>query len=408
MSEHFRYVPRVRRSFVVALALALLVVPAVLLTTGGPWGRPDAGPVADAPRPSTEPTPTAPSPTAPAGTTATPRGPGGRVTPGTELRREPAPRAGDRRAHAPRGGSGVDDRLTRALRRRAQALLDADEEVPVAPAPPEVKAPEPRVPLESAAPLDTVAAASFRVSSFNILGAAHTRAGGTRPGFAPGRTRMRWAMDLLRSAGVSVAGLQEFEPPQHAAFQHVAPAWDVFPGMKLSKRSLANSVVWNTGTWRLVEGHTIDIPYFGGQPKPMPYVLLRHLPTGRNVWFANFHNPASVRGPAGHWRRLAVARETALVNRLSARGAPVVMTGDMNARAEFFCPLTSRSRMHAANGGSRGGRCSPPANMGIDWILGSPQVAFAGHRAVRGGMVSRTTDHPFVWASATIGDAASR
>jgi endonuclease/exonuclease/phosphatase family metal-dependent hydrolase len=140
----------------------------------------------------------------------------------------------------------------------------------------------------------------------------------------------------------------------------------------------------------------------------MPYLLLRHLPTGRTVWFANFHNPASVRGPAAHWRRLAVARETALVNRLSARGAPVIMTGDMNDRAEFFCPLTSRSRMHAANGGSRGGPCSPPPDMGIDWILGSPQVSFAEHRSVRGGLVSRTSDHPFVWASATVGDAASR
>jgi hypothetical protein len=79
------------------------------------------------------------------------------------------------------------------------------------------------------------------------------------------------------------------------------------------------------------------------------------------------------------------------------------MTGDMNDRAAFFCPVVARSRMHAAIGGSHGGRCSPPPDMGIDWILGSPGVAFTEHRAVRGGLVSRTSDHPFVWASVTIG-----
>ena len=67
------------------------------------------------------------------------------------------------------------------------------------------------------------------MSSFNVLGAAH-RTGGTRPEYASGTTRMRWAMSVLRSASVSVAGLQEFEQPQHAVFQQAAPGWDVFPG----------------------------------------------------------------------------------------------------------------------------------------------------------------------------------
>ena len=46
-----------------------------------------------------------------------------------------------------------------------------------------------------------------------------------------------------------------------------------------------------------------------------------------------------------------------------------------------------------------------PGNMGIDWIVGSAQVGFADYHAVRGGLVGRTSDHPFVWASATIGPA---
>ncbi len=263
-------------------------------------------------------------------------------------------------------------------------------------------------PTPTSVPTASVAPASFRVSSFNVLGAGHTRAGGTRPRFAAGRVRMRWAVQLLRSADVSVAGLQELEPPQYATFRRAAPRWGVFPGVRPTRRYLANSVVWDRRTWRLVAGRTVVIPYFHGRPKPMPYVLLRHRATGRRVWFANFHNPADVRGPAAQWRREAVARETGLVNRLAARGLPVVMTGDMNDRATFFCPVVARTPLHAANGGSRRGRCRPPPGMGIDWILGSPQVVFTHHRAVRGGLVARTTDHPFVWAAASVGAAPGR
>lgn len=264
--------------------------------------------------------------------------------------------------------------------------------------------PTPPVPAPSA----VHPVATFRVSSFNVLGAGHTRAGGTRPHFAAGWLRMQWAVRLLRSAHVSVAGLQELERPQYAAFRRAAPGWGVFPGVRPTRRYLANSVVWDRGTWRLVAGRTIDIPYFHGRAKPMPYVLLRHRATGRRVWFANFHNPADVRGPAARWRRVAVGRETALANRLSARGLPVVVTGDMNDRATFFCPVVARTRLHASSGGSRTGRCRPPSGAGIDWILGSPQVGFTHHRAVRGGLVAQTTDHPFVWAAASVGGGPGR
>lgn len=394
MSEPVRYAPRVRPSLVAVcvLVVLLLAVPAAIFAAGGrgPWSDPSAAPAPT--QPPSDPGVPGSSPSASATSAPTPgaTAPGARVVRGTTLRREPRVEA-----------ATPDDALTRALRREAEALLREEAGLPTTPAPPEV---EPEVAPESAVPVEpVVAAASFRVSSFNILGAAHTARGGTRPQFAAGPTRMRWAMSLLRSAGVSVAGLQELEPPQHATFQQVAPAWDVYPGMKLQRSALANSVVWDTATWQFVDGHTIQIPYFHGRPRPMPYVLLRHRASGREVWFANFHNPASVRGPAARWRREAVARETALANRLSATRTPVIMTGDMNDRAEFFCPMTTRTRLHAANGGSRGGPCSPPPNMGIDWIMGSPEVAFEGHRADRGGLVARTSDHPFVWTSATIG-----
>lgn len=381
---------RVKPSVLAAsvLVLGLIAVPATLFADGRPGEPSDAAPVAALPpspvasvSPTIEPTPEpAPKPTRKHETRPV-VGSGGKVVPGTTL--ELAPNAGA---------------LERALRRKAEALLRGEEAEPGQPAVPV----EPVEPVEPGGPVESVLPTTFRVSSFNVLGAAHTEAGGTRPEYARGETRMRWAMSVLRSANVSVAGLQEFEQPQHAAFQQAAPGWDVFPGLKRGRSSLANSIVWRSDVWQFVRGETINIPYFHGQPKPMPYLLLRHVGTGREVWFTNFHNPASVRGPAAHWRREAVARESALADRLAASGAPVIMTGDMNDRAAFFCPMTARSQMHAANGGSTGASCNPPPNMRIDWIMGSAGVSFSGYEVRDDALVDRTSDHPAIIASATI------
>ena len=143
---------------------------------------------------------------------------------------------------------------------------------------------------------------TFRVSSFNMLGASHTVPGGEHEGRAAGPVRARWGSQLLRGAGVTVAGLQELEPSQYAAFTAAAPGWEAYPGTRLARKSTANSIVWDSSVWELVEAHTIEIPYFHGSRTPMPYLKLRDRETGREVWFANFHNPADVHGPAARWR----------------------------------------------------------------------------------------------------------
>ena len=56
----------------------------------------------------------------------------------------------------------------------------------------------------------------------------------------------------------------------------------------------------------------------------------------------------------------------------------------------------------ASNGGAPGSPCQPPPDMAIDWILGSSQITFSDHRRVDGGIVDRTSDHPFVWAQANV------
>ena len=242
---------------------------------------------------------------------------------------------------------------------------------------------------------------SFRVSTFNVLGASHT-APGERQGWAPGVTRMRWAVQLLQGTGVSVAGLQEFQGPQYNVFRQVAPGWGVYPGPALGPGSLANSIVWRSDAWELVEARTMKIPYFHGRLVAMPYVLLRNLESQRTVWFFNTHNPADAYGPAQQYRNRATALEVQLARTLGADGTPVIFTGDMNDRAPYFCPMTTQTDMHAANGGSTGTSCALPPVTNVDWIMGNTPVTFGNFHSDDGPLVRRTTDHHFVWADATI------
>jgi endonuclease/exonuclease/phosphatase family metal-dependent hydrolase len=244
---------------------------------------------------------------------------------------------------------------------------------------------------------------TFRVGSFNVLGAIHTGPRGNKPGYASGPVRAAWAMQIIRSAGLDVVGLQEFEAPQFQAFQRVAgSAFDAFPGLSQGHKPVQNSIAWRQDGWALQEAHLIGIPYFHGHIMPMPYVKLQNRQTGQDVWFINVHNPANTHGPAERYRARAIALESALVRRLHADGTPLVFTGDFNDRLPAFCPLTSRAPLHAANGGVSSGGCHLPADAGIDWIFATPEVQMSSYVRQRSGLVLRTTDHPFVHATATV------
>jgi endonuclease/exonuclease/phosphatase family metal-dependent hydrolase len=243
--------------------------------------------------------------------------------------------------------------------------------------------------------------AEFVISSFNVLGSSHTS--GRRDGMAPGRVRIRQAAQLLAHHGVDVVGLQELQLDQYQELARVAGAtYDFWPGTAAGRLGNENSLAWRTSEWTAVEKYTTPIPYFGGRPRPMPYVLLRHNVSGRYAWFANFHNPATNpnTGNNDRWRARAAALEVALANRLRAEtGYPVFITGDMNEREKVFCPMTGGAAMVAANGGSNvAGACRPPSPMNVDWIFGSDMVTFTGYFRDDGPFVNRTSDHPMIVA----------
>jgi len=246
---------------------------------------------------------------------------------------------------------------------------------------------------------------TFRVATFNVLGASHTAPGGNKRGWADGNTRMGWAVSVIQSSGADVVGLQEFEVSQYQTFLGQAGGtWDVYPGLSEGKPAVRNSIAWRRDTWQLVEGATIPIPYFHGNRVPMPYVRLRNVASGQDVYFINIHNPASNprRGDNERHRDAATTLEIDLVSQLHTAGFPVVLTGDFNERAEVFCRVTGSGSMRAANGGSVGGSCAPPADHGIDWIFGSSVIEFSHYLSTRAGLVQRASDHPFVVADAVI------
>jgi hypothetical protein len=248
------------------------------------------------------------------------------------------------------------------------------------------------------APVALPPVAQFTMATFNLLGSSHTKAHGKNPGMASGPQRISGALQILGAHGVSVVGLQEFQPDQRATFQRQAAGWAMYPGLSLGRRAGENSVAWRTDTWDLVKPALVNIPYFNGNIRPMPYVLLRHKATGVQAYFSTFHNPADV-GKFRNQQRFrteATNREITLFNELEKSGIPQFVTGDMNEREEYFCRVTGSTPLIAAAGGSNNGGCAVPRPTQIDWIFGSPGVQFGGYLVDRSPLVRRTTDHPVV------------
>ncbi|WP_036505973.1 endonuclease/exonuclease/phosphatase family protein [Nocardioides sp. URHA0020] len=246
--------------------------------------------------------------------------------------------------------------------------------------------------------------AQFRLASFNLLGATHTQGPDRRKDYPDADQRLPGELRALERARVTVAGLQEFQWPQARRFRElVGDRYAVFPGTSLGRSRSDNSIIWRTDVWALVRKRTKLVPYFHGHLVRMPQVLLRHRSSGRLVWFANFHNPADVGGPARRWRDQAVVIEAELVAKLGRTGVPVVVTGDMNARGGFACELTGRTGMHSADGAAVvDGHCRLPASPEIDWIFGTRALRFSHYRSDSGPERRHLTDHPLITATATL------
>lgn len=259
-------------------------------------------------------------------------------------------------------------------------------------------------------------ATTFRIATFNVLGASHTGPRGDKPRYASATKRMGWAVQLINEHQLSIVGFQELEHVQYDRFTALeGGAFATYPGRDPDQLVVANNIAWRTDTWRLMSATTFSVPYFYGKLSRRPLVLLQNVHTGQEVYVLNTHNPADVRGKARQWRDQAVRIEAALINQLRAThpDIPVLLTGDMNDWSNFFCPMTALAPVHSASGGTHlltpVDQCTPsqPSSQ-IDWVMGSPDVAFSGFTRLRDTLEAQTSDHALYWADATVAPAAAR
>lgn len=253
--------------------------------------------------------------------------------------------------------------------------------------------------VESASAQQGEGDSSFQVASLNILGSQHTM-NSTRWG--SGRARARLALDWLQAEGTSVMGVQEAQRDQMRAITR-SGVWDSFPALATARDTqTAQSVAWLASEWTKVRARTFDIPFHYTQMREQPMVLLQNMHTGQNVWFISMHLTSGDNARALLERQVGTARLVNKVQRLEAKGVPVVVTGDMNEHEELFCAVTSQTSLVSPAGGSNDGRCQPPSQMRIDWLFGTPGMQWSGFRFAQDAQLARVTDHTVPVATVTV------
>jgi len=245
----------------------------------------------------------------------------------------------------------------------------------------------------------------FRMVTYNVLGASHTGGHGDRASWAAGPTRMHWAASILRGIDADVISLQEFQSSQAATFRSVlGDTYDLWP---TTNRGFLgqNSVAWRRSRFEMVTAVLDHYPYFGGRLQPYPRVLLRDRDSGVEFWVTSYHNPFFKTNVGARHRAVQMQASDARSLLSQDDHAPLIVAGDMNDRAAYFCAYAGAAPMHAAAGGSTQGGCSVPQlarPYGFDWIMGSPGVEFTNWSYNHSGLAARTSDHPVVWTDAKV------
>jgi alpha-tubulin suppressor-like RCC1 family protein/endonuclease/exonuclease/phosphatase family metal-dependent hydrolase len=249
----------------------------------------------------------------------------------------------------------------------------------------------PSVPDLSRTSARRIAATPLGIMSMNMLGSQHTAPGGDEPNMAPGRIRAEWASIYFKMRNVTLIGLQESQPDQIVALDSATRgAYRFYPGNSLGYAGAPQSVMWKRSDWTLTWHSSISIPFTGGW-RPQPIVKLQQKATGAEVYWINVHFSARRAHQADRDKAMKILLKA--IGQLKGDGLPILLTGDFNEVAPAFCPITGKTPLEAATGGSNeGGRCVLPKGARIDWIFGS-KGTFSRVLMDHSAQVRRTTDH---------------
>ena len=164
------------------------------------------------------------------------------------------------------------------------------------------------------------------------------------------------------------------------------------------RRDTENLIMWRKSTMEFVSGSTFDIPYFYGNTRHMPVVLLREKTTGRTAYFLNMHNPRTSAGAAKKYRAQAIAIEKAKIIELRKTGRPVFITGDFNDRKEAFCPMTANKLTISPNSVPQHDLRLPQAELDRLDLRGRARPGSPASSTTGTARTAQLTDHPIVFA----------
>jgi endonuclease/exonuclease/phosphatase family metal-dependent hydrolase len=242
---------------------------------------------------------------------------------------------------------------------------------------------------------------TINVATFNLLGSQHTGPGGDKPASWPdGAQRVPGAIERLRAHNADVVGLQEVQLDQLNAILR-GTNYRAYPGPQAGSLASVNTILYDPSVFELVDGHQFTMTVAHG-PKPQTVVLLRHIATGREMYFINAHTTAGFGAHDTATRLAGMNRIVSEVNSLKSDNLPIFVTGDMNDREVFFCRVLPPTGMVAAVGGNTSGGCHPPGRMPVDWVIATPDVSFSNYWIDESTIARRISDHFLVSATATI------
>ena len=118
---------------------------------------------------------------------------------------------------------------------------------------------------------------TFRMATFNALGASHTRKGTKRKQKASGVARTSRAGQYVLDNNIDLIGFQEIQGDQRNAFMNATGGrYALYPGNELRGLDGENSIAYRLDTSAMVKPGTVPIPYFGGRVRNMPVILLKN------------------------------------------------------------------------------------------------------------------------------------
>lgn len=251
-----------------------------------------------------------------------------------------------------------------------------------------------------AATVDAAAKVSFRIGTFNILSSWHTRVGRGEAHMAPGPMRAHLAAEAIRAYAAPVVGFQEIDMDQIGVLDAEMPDYNFYPGSSLGASGVMNNIAWDTRRFQRIAGGYLRLEFLG-QMRAVPWIRLKDRPTGRQFWVMNVHNSPNRGGSQTYEaeRRRQLAAEIAKLQELHKTGYPVFLTGDLNDKQYTYCQIVTKTALRAPQGGN--GSCTLPPNSHIEWIFGA-RADWSNFKYDRGPLVRRVTDHPVMFATATL------